>query len=239
MIMRRRRQRRAPELTPLIDVLFILLFASLIQARSAVKESRAQRAEDPIVATAADESTDAGPVDAGPADAGPVDAGPLDARTGDAGPVDASAPAPEPEHLLRSRSLATTMVQSVRERSSFVVEIRSDGYVTSIARWLDGQEMTRERAAHRLIVPVLPHQSDAELSYLGTGHAGRLCPWIRSRADAQADTDLLIFVILDVPIDDLPLALSRGLKEDLSDCFDIARGVVIFVQPQGQSHGFP
>lgn len=226
--MRRRRHRRAPELTPLIDVLFILLFASLIQARSAVQQSQAQAREEPEVRSD-DSAPDAGPIDAGPIDARSPDAGPIDAGPIDAGPTIE----PEPEYLVRSRELATAMAGSVFGRHSFVVDIRSTGYVTGVTGWLDGQEMSRRRVRHRLTRVVLPNESDRRLDRLPPDALDRLCPFVRTTVHLSDEQEMLILVMLDQPLDELDLALSRQLEADLDDCFDSARGVVILVQPEG------
>ncbi|MEM9492088.1 MAG: hypothetical protein AAGC55_23275, partial [Myxococcota bacterium] len=79
--MRRRRKRRAAELTPLIDVLFILLFAALIQARGATLHSSSAAASADKAAEPTDGSlTDAAAQtqDEPPGDAAVLDSAELD-----------------------------------------------------------------------------------------------------------------------------------------------------------------
>lgn len=233
--MARRRHRRSPELTPLIDVLFILLFASLIQARSAVQDSRARAAEDRP--TAADvEVTDAGPVDAGPVDAAPVDAGPTDA-----GPVDAAPPEqPESAYQARSRELATTMARGVYGRNALVVDIRSDAVVTGIDNWREKQKIGYWMFEHPLTV--LDPDSGIRVRPRESGDPEHLCPFVRIAAHVEDDDEMLVFVVLEKPFDELELAVSRTLEDGLKDCFDTARGMVILMDPddhaEGDAHGF-
>ena len=244
MTMRRRRARRPAELTPLIDVLFILLFASLIQARSAIDRARA---DEP---TASEQVADAASIDAGvdaTADAG-VDASVDASVLVDAGaPLDA-APPTEPTHLTESRELANNLAQGVYGKDAFVVEVREDGYVVALSRWSSGREVSRQRVRHRLVRPILPGESGVGLMYLPPGDAGRICPLVRAHIGAslrpaeQPESELseiLVLVILDVPLDDVPLALYRGLQEDLHDCFATARGIALLLQPGGERLGIP
>lgn len=230
--MRRRRPTRSPELTPLIDVLFILLFAALIQARSVVTDSQLVAEDRPAVDG---DMADAGPLDAMPdamPDAGPVDAMPVDAGP-DAGPDAGTAQRPDSAYQVRSRQLASTMARSVYGRNALVVDIRSDAVVTGITNWLHGQKIGFWTFEHNLTFP----DSEVRVRPREPGDPGQLCPFVRTGAHVDDEDEMLILVVLDKPLDELELAVSRALHEGLEDCFATARGVVVFVQPDSQLTG--
>jgi hypothetical protein len=230
---RRRRRNRAAELTPLIDVLFILLFASLLQARTVV-----ERDATPAGIVAQDAGPDAS-VDAAMQDAG-ADARVQDASAYDA--ADASVDAGPSEHLVQSREIAARLASAVENRDVFVVEVDGEGHVTAMARWQQGEEVRRDRVRYRLVRPVLPGESDQELVYLGSADAAaRVCPLVRESFDRAADDQdpFLVLVLLEVPLVELPLALYRGLTADMRACFADAAGVGILLQPGDNDHGIP
>lgn len=232
MTMRRRRSKRVPELTPLIDVLFILLFASLIHARSAVESAHSVAAGEFMAAADAgvDASVDAG-MDAGP-DAG-MDAGP------DAG-VDAGNPT-EAVHLVQSRELASQMANSIENQDVYLVEVTGRGYITAMARWSNGQLSRRDRVEYRLVRAVLPGESNIELEYLGARDpAFSVCNIVHRHYAMPGDptSESVIITIVDVPLDDLSLAMFDGLRHDLSQCFVQVRGIGILFQPGDDFHGF-
>jgi hypothetical protein len=225
---RRRRRHRAAELTPLIDVLFILLFAALLQARTAVERGVTSPEESPD-GIARDAGADASMPDAS-ADASMPDAG-ADAGVADAGPS---------EHLAESRQIAARLASAVDNHAVFVVEVTREGYVTSMARWSRGQEVRRDRMRHRLVRPVLPGESWQKLAYVGEDDpALGLCPLVRERFQrAAGDEDpFMVLVVLDAPIGDLPLILYRGVRADLKRCFVGASGMGILLQPGEDDHG--
>jgi hypothetical protein len=234
---RRRRRHRAAELTPLIDVLFILLFAALLQARTAVE--RGVTPADAI-AEAQDAGADASASDAG-ADASAADAS-AEAGIGDAGGDAAVADAGPSEHLAQSREIAARLASAVENHDVFVVEVTGDGHVTSMTRWSRGQEVRRDRVRDRLVRPVLPGESRDEFVYLGVkDRYMRVCPVVREHFElpAEAGEPYLVMVLLDVPVVDLPLSLHQGLKDDLKTCFADATGVGILLEPGEENHGIP
>jgi hypothetical protein len=241
---RRRRRNRAAELTPLIDVLFIMLFAALLQARTAVE--RGVMSADAIAdadASMLDASMlDASMLDASMLDASMLDASMLDASMLDAGMLDAGADAGPSEHLAQSRQIAARLASAVDNHDVFVVEVTGEGYVTSMARWSRGQEVRRDRVRDRLVRPVLPGESAQKLAYIGEDEpALRLCPLVREHFQRAADDEdpFMVLVVLDAPLVDLPLALYRGLSADLRVCFADAAGVGILLQPGEDDHGIP
>jgi hypothetical protein len=221
--MRRRRRKRASELTSLIDVLFILLFASLVQARDTMDR---------------EEPADAGPPDAGLPDAGPADAGPPDAGAPDAGPPDAglgdqgASPATG-THREHARRLSALVAGAVHGRDTFVVEVAATGYVVEIRHWRDGALLRRQAVQHRLVA-VPPGGLSEFPEYLGMNQPWmRLCPLVLAGL-VQPQPDLgraLVVLTVDAPLGDLSLALRDGLERDAALCLQDAGGIAILLDP--------
>lgn len=208
--MRRRRRKRSSELTSLIDVLFILLFASLVQARQTIEHEPA----DTLV------------VDAGLPDAGPPDAGPPDAGLPDAGLA-------EDTHRERARRVSAGMASAVQGTEAFVVEVTATGYVVEIARWHDGARTDRKFMQHRLL-DVPPNHSIEHPVYLGANQPWqRLCSLVlASLPEPQPDLGgAVVFIAVDAPLGDLSLALWEGLKRDAGLCRQDAGGIAILLDP--------
>lgn len=231
--MRHRRRRRAAELTPLLDVLFILLFATLVQTRHAAEGGAPAGMSDAGVDAAS--AADAGIVDAGPA------AGAADADRGDAGASDAGG------HETRAHRRAALIAGSVRYRDVLVVEVSAAGDVVGRARWRDGVLLSKERLHHRLLREVPPEESDMGIEYRGDSRPEhRLCQIALASIDlatpdlatpdlaapdlATPDLDrALVVIVADTPLGELPLALRDGLLRDAGRCFDNAGGVAILI----------
>jgi hypothetical protein len=225
--MRRRRRKRASELTSLIDVLFILLFASLVQARNSM-----EREEPAVVADAG--VPDAGSPDAGPPDAGPPDAGPPDAAPDAApGPGDGGVLRATNPHRERTRRLSTQVASAVQGADVFVVEVAVAGYATEIGRWRDGALLGRQAVQQRL-ADVRPGHSSEYPVYVGDDQPWqRLCSLVLAGL-SQPQPDLggaVVFIIVDVPLDDLPLWLRDGLRADAARCRSDTGATAILLDP--------
>lgn len=228
---RHRRRRHGSDLTPLIDVLFIMLFASLLHARSAVDKSRPER-QDPA------QAVDAGPLDAGVTDTTVIDAAVIDAAVPDAS-LDEYGPG---SYLARSRRIAAEIAGAVRNRDVFMVEVTRDGQVIAMSQWSEGQEIRRDLRRERLLLSVPPSVSAQQLEYRGhTGSQMHVCTLVRERL-VPTQEDLggsVVQVLVDAPRADWPLALDRGLATDLGRCFDDERGVGMLIQPGAENHDIP
>jgi hypothetical protein len=227
--MRRRRRKRSSELTALLDVLFILLFASLVQARYSVeRQVRDQTAPVPDAAV-----PDAGsPMDAAPADAPHADAaGGPDAPPAAAAP-DAAAP---PPYRQRAQHLSALIAAALHGREAFVVEVRAPGTLVELQHWRDGALRRRQPLHHRLVETVLPEESDEEVRYLGdTQPSQRICPLVLAQLEPQP-ADLaraLVVIIIDEPLAGLTRALRDGLARDAALCFQDAAGIAILLDPE-------
>jgi hypothetical protein len=238
--MRRRRRKRSSELTALLDVLFILLFASLVQARYSVE--RQVRDHTAVIPDAA--IPDAG----SPMDAAPVDAAPPPDSDAAAGAADAtSAPdsaAPPPYHQ-RAQHLSALIAHAVHGREAFVVEVSAPGQVVELQHWQGGVLLRREALHHRLVETVPPEESDDEFRYLGDTQPGqRICPLVLAQLEPRPP-DLaraLVVIIIDAPLAGLTRALRDGLARDAALCFQDAAGIAILLDPEkplpwSESHG--
>lgn len=215
--MRRRRRKRSAELTPLLDVLFILLFASLVQARERVERDLEDRAEHTAAPAPA-------PIDAGAPDAAP-DAMP-DAA------LDAGATSALADH---GRRLSALIAGAVHGRDAFAVEVSETGHMVEIRHWRGGALIRRESLQH-LLVTVPPEESSPELVYYrgDTQPGHRICPVVLAHVEPPRP-DLaraLVVITADTPLADLPLALRNGLVRDAALCFEDAAGVAVLLDPE-------
>lgn len=215
--MRRRRRKRAAELTALIDVLFILLFAALIQARGAGSAEPVPVAPARVDAGAADASVpDAPAADVAPADAAPADAAPL--RT----------------HIDQARELAMTVARAVRGQPVYIAEVGARGELLVITRFVDGREGRRDLMQQPLVRVVPPAESDQELSYIGQEDPGQMvCSLVRARMVPGAPhlDQALIIVITAEPVESMPMVLYDGLKKEAAECFTRQRGSLFIMSP--------
>lgn len=232
--MRRRRRKRSSELTALIDVLFILLFASLVQARDSVERQVRDQVDPEVGAADAGAAVpDAGlPVDA-MSDAG-ADA-PDAARARDAGAPDADAAGTSAAYRVRARQLSAVVAGAVHGRDAFIVEVAAPGYVVEIRHWRDGALHRRQPLQHRLIETVPPEESNEEVRYLGLTRPGeRICPLLLGQLEPpQADLGrALVVITVDTPLAGLARALRDGLVRDAALCFQDVAGVAILLDPE-------
>lgn len=221
--MRRRRPKRSSELTPLIDMLFILLFAVLVQSQRAGNQAS--------IAAPVSPSSASGPSPQTPADAAPGDS---QAMADAARPADGAASLPlkpADEHIDRARKLAEVMAQSVKQRDVFVVEVTGQGEIAAMERFSGGMRRRRDQTDYRLLRPVLPGQSDAELRYLGDAEpASRLCPLVKQHFEPAADAlRALVIVVTDAPLARFPLALRDGLIADTAECYAEAGAIAVVI----------
>jgi hypothetical protein len=226
--MRRRRRKRASELTSLIDVLFILLFASLVQARDSMEREDAALVVDAGLPGAGPGAAlpDAALPDAGPPDAGPADAAPASAGDGGASPV-------ADAHREHARRLSALVAGAVHGRDVFVVEVAATGYAVEIRHWHEGALVRRQAVQHRLVA--VPADEPSEFPrYLGENQPWqRLCPLVLASL-AQPQPDLgraLVVITVDAPLADLSLALRDGLVRDAALCLQDAGGIAILLDP--------
>ncbi len=255
---RRRRRQRKGELTALLDVLFILLFAALVQAHQRVDD-----AEHRVALVADDAQLDAGAAalglaDAGVGDAGVGDAGATDAGAGDAGATDAGAtdagatdagatdagrdaavPGDEPISPYRAQvQWAQRLVaEGVRGSDVMTLSIDRSGALVGLETWRDGVTTRRQ-----LWYPLLREVPEVE-SYLRFVYRGdardehRLCSIARREHEPPRDdlAGVIVMITVDVPLRELNLALRDGLMADAGRCFQDTGGIAILLDPEPES----
>jgi len=204
--MRRRTVQYAP-LTSMLDVMFILVFASLIHGAALEKRSsEAAVVEKPV------EKPSLPPAAQPPAPADPA--------------VQAARDAEE----LR-RAAMDQLVTGLEGRSPVVARIGRDGRLRALDRVTGGNVVSMP-----LGLPLLERVPDPDIAlvYLGDRHDGpRLCSLLRLHLGARDLSDTLIIVAPDVPLEQLSVALARGLQRDAERCLADQRGVAVIVDPRG------
>lgn len=198
----RRRGIRYPALTSLLDVLFLLLFAALVQSAALVEDagagpqSEAVAVADPVV------------IDAGPADAGPIDAAVADDRP------------------IVDRALVRAQ-RALRHKTPIVVRL-GQNTVTGVERVdLSGQV---ERIP--FLVDLLEPSTDPDVVIEYRGHADpqrRICNLVPQAFPDLAMQDALVIIAPPVAIDSLPVALVKGMMADVRHC--AAQGVTAVIEP--------
>ncbi|MBI4957243.1 MAG: hypothetical protein HY908_34850 [Myxococcales bacterium] len=196
------RQRRRPaELTSLLDVLFIISFAALIQVGATER--------DPAATTGHDQA-DAG---APPADAG------ADAAA-DAAPPDVSAES-------AALALAARLVAAIQTDELVLVVVSGAGEIVALERRGDpaqapGIPLVRsspdsdvkleylgDTSPELRLCPLVRRRVDPE------GRLGRL----------------LIVVSTTRPLGELPFTLANGIRTDVKQCLEDANGVALLIDP--------
>lgn len=204
--MRTRRTVQYAPLTSLLDVMFILVFASLIHSAALEKKhSEAATIEKPAPP----------PTPAAPAAPAP--------------PVDPAVQAARDAEELRRAALAQ-MVTGLEGRSPVVVRIGRDGQLRGLERVSDGRVVTAP-----LGLPLVERVPDPDVAlvYLGERPDGpHLCSLLRLHLGARDLSDTMIIVAPDVPLAQLPVALALGLQRDAERCPADQRGIAVIVDPR-------
>jgi hypothetical protein len=207
--MRRRRQVQYPPMTSLLDVLFIVVFASLIH--SAALEKKASEA-----AALAEEPPE--PEPAPQADAGPA-----------AAAADPAAQAALDAEQLRGAAM-TQLMAGLEGRTPLVARVGRDGRLRALER-LDNGAVSSIPLSLPLVERV--PDPDVALVYLGDQQEGlRLCSLLRLHVGAPDLSGVLVIVALDAPIDEVSVALANGLQRDAERCLAEQRGIAVIVDPR-------
>jgi hypothetical protein len=208
--MRRRRQVQYPPMTSLLDVLFIVVFASLIH--SAALEKKASEA-----AALAEEPPEPEP-----------------APQADAGPPAAAAADPAAQAALDAEQLRgaamTQLMAGLEGRTPLVARVGRDGRLRALER-LDNGAVSSIPLSLPLVERV--PDPDVALVYLGDQQEGlRLCSLLRLHVGAPDLSGVLVIVALDAPIDEVSVALANGLQRDAERCLAEQRGIAVIVDPR-------
>ena len=197
---------RYSELTSLLDVLFILLFASLIQAAGMVS---AAELDDTRAQTPAPTPTTSAP------NQPPPDAAPS---------ADA---APPPTHVEIKQRALDELMKSMGDRSVIYVRVSAAGLLTAIERDGDGVVDTVP-----LSIPLLERVADPDIAVVYLGEQSpelSLCSRVRVVLGLRDLADHLVVFVPDAPLDQLPVALVDGLRRDQERCLTGEGGVGVLV----------
>ena len=241
----RRGRYRAAELTALLDVLFILLFAALVQAQHPPREAVGPLPEGASVSSdGADAAATAGTTDESAADESADGDANDDVRedTGQDSDIAAEDRAPPADATLdgassrdlRAQRMASLIASAIRQRDAYVVDVAADGEVMSVEQWRDGARVRGVRLYTHLLRSVPAHESDSELAYRGDERIDeRLCSLVLAgQPSLHRDlAEALLVIASERALEDLPRALRDGLMADAGRCFADTGGVVIVVDP--------
>ena len=193
-------------MTSFLDVLFLLVFAALIQSAALAEKARA-------------------------ADAMPKKPPPT-AAVAPVGPGQVSI---DPERL-RKVALAEILA-GLESRQAVVVRISADGRLRQLERRLDGKPVVTP--VELPLVERVP-DPDVNLIYLGERSPDlRLCSLVRLQLGAPDLASTIVIVALDLPLDQLSVALARGLKRDVDRCTGDQRGVAVLLDPRATGEPAP
>ena len=167
------------------------------------------------------------------------------ARTAEAQPKPAAvAPLPppgpgqaaiDPERL---RKVATAeILAGLESRQAVVARISPDGRLRRLERRQDGAPVVT--SVELPLVERVP-DPDVNLVYLGEQSPDlRLCSLIRLQLGAPDLASTLVIVALDLPLDQLSVALARGLQRDVDRCTGDQRGVAVLLDPRATGEPAP
>jgi len=194
-------------MTSFLDVLFLLVFAALIQSAALAEKARA-------------------------ADAKP--------KTPPAAVVPAPGLGPgqksiDPERL---RQVAVAeILAGLESREAVVARVSADGRLRQLERRRDG--VPAVTPVELPLVERVP-DPDVNLVYLGERSPDlRLCSLVRLQLAVPDLAGTIVIVALDQPLEQLSVALARGLKRDVDRCTGDQRGVAVLLDPRATGDSAP
>jgi hypothetical protein len=191
-------------MTSFLDVLFLLVFATLIHAADLAQKAQAKsQAKPPAAAVVA--------------------------------PVAPGQVSIDPERL-RKVALAEILA-GLESRQAVVARVGADGRLRQLERRQDGQPVSTP-----VELPLVERVPDPDvlLVYLGEQNPElRLGNLVRLQLGAQDLSDTIVIVALELPLDQLSVALARGLQRDVDRCTGDQRGVAVLLDPRAAEKGEP
>ena len=202
--MRRRPVAQYAPLTSLLDVLFILVFASLIY--SAGLEAKQKEA---AVAKPAPRPT--------------------------SGPIPPAVVSIDPERL--RQAAVAEILAGLESREAVVARVSADGRLRQLERRRDG--VPAVTPVELPLVERVP-DPDVNLVYLGERSPDlRLCSLVRLQLAVPDLGGTIVIVAVDQPLEQLSVALARGLKRDVDRCTGDQRGVAVLLDPRATGDSAP
>jgi hypothetical protein len=210
---KRRPAPRYSSLTSLLDVLFILVFASLVQSAALVEGAAAE----PVEAEQADDEAPA--VVSEDPDAGVpsiVDE------------IEVVRDAALDHGELADRAVAE-LTESLRQREVLFARVSREGTITAIER-VDGEQVS----GLELEVPLLARVPDPDVAvrYLGERNPElRVCSVVRQTLERDDLDGALVIIVPEVGLGELVVALVDGLRRDQERCFGDEGALGVVVEP--------
>lgn len=215
----KQRARPAASMTSLVDVLFVVVFASLVSSVGLVRPTSESPAEKPA------------PEPATSASLAPSTARPRSSAAPATPPSSAAPPGPKlpaKAEDLRERAI-DRLSRTLGERRAHFLRVSREGQVTAI------ESESTEGLEHKSVaVPLLARVTDPDivLEYLGDRSPElRLCALVARELGLETLERELVIVAPDVPLRELPLALARGLVSDVERC-GAQDGLAVLISPE-------
>lgn len=227
--MKRRHVPKYSSLTSLLDVLFILMFASLAQAAALVKRAQEQPPTDKR-SPADSAHSKAGTQDAGAGTA--PDAGVSDG--GVAAPsvaLDAGTMAGTPKQKFYDQAIAVLM-KSVQQRRAIYVNVSEQGVLKSL-EYLDGIYPKHVE----LGTPLTRRVADPNVEWTYNGDSdvrAQICAIVREQLATDSLAHELIIIAPEVELTRLNEALVLGLHRDQRRCGH--NGIAVVVDPSNDTN---
>ncbi|MFO0549612.1 MAG: hypothetical protein U0271_14560 [Polyangiaceae bacterium] len=198
-----RRRNPPPDMTSLFDVLFILVFVSLVNAAMSRQETADARAAASASASVSASASAPPPI-------------PSASASASAPPI-----LPPPNaRVLRDRAMA-----DLDARPAIIARVSDAGVLRSVEV---GQNQTKIDVHLIEDVP----QPDIAIAYIGDHDPERrVCRAVARALEREDLSPYLVIITTDVPLGDLTVALVAGLKRDAERCLTEQRGVAIVVDP--------
>ncbi len=223
--MSRRHVPKYGSLTSLLDVLFILMFASLAQAAALVERAREAPKTDKR-SKAPSTQTKLGTEDAGVTAA--PDAGAVDGAVAEKpASLDAGAEKPARKHRRLYAKAVARLTQSLERRRPIYAYVSSLG-VLEVLRYAEDGEDNRVQVSE----PLVKRSQDPDIEWV---YANRgICEIVRSQLKLTTLENELIIVMFDKSKDEQSQddALVRGLLSEPSRCGH--KGLLDIEPPKGQ-----
>ncbi|PKN22223.1 MAG: hypothetical protein CVU65_15415 [Deltaproteobacteria bacterium HGW-Deltaproteobacteria-22] len=215
-------------MTSLLDVLFIMLFAALVQAAQMVESAKDAPAARPRPAPGDAASEPPAPVKPSPADSRPPVHAPPPA------PV-VTLPAPASPGAVPSADLPTLRAEAARTlvarsaRAGVVrIRISATGHILRLKADMAG--LSRDQAVDIPLLERVP-DPDVGLSYLGARVGDlSLCSSVRRALGLRDLGGALVVIETALPLRGLPVALVEGLNADQLRCYEEEKGLAVLVE---------
>ena len=141
----------------------------------------------------------------------------------------------DPERL--RKAAVAEILAGLESRQAVVARISADGRLRQLERRQDDAPVVTP--VELPLVERVP-DPDVNLVYLGDRSPDlRLCSLIRLQLASPDLAETIVIVALDQPLEQLSVALARGLKRDVDRCTGDQRGVAVLLDPRATGEPTP